>query len=75
MCCFGRGDARPWARPMKTAADLDRYFADELQGYRAGRGTIRLDPTKPLPIALIVKLVRARVAENEAKAAAPKQRR
>jgi uncharacterized protein YdhG (YjbR/CyaY superfamily) len=50
-------------------------FADELQGYRTGKGTIRLDPNKPLPKVLIKKLVKARVAENEAKAVAKKQRR
>jgi uncharacterized protein YdhG (YjbR/CyaY superfamily) len=58
--------------PMSGAV-LDQ-FADELHGYRTGKGTLRFDPAKPLPTALIKKLVKARVAENEAKAAAKKTR-
>jgi uncharacterized protein YdhG (YjbR/CyaY superfamily) len=40
---------------------------DELKGYDTSKGTIRFQPAKPLPAALIRKLVKARVAENEAK--------
>ena len=37
---------------------------DELQDYDTSKGTIRFQPDKPLPAALVRKLVKARVAEN-----------
>jgi uncharacterized protein YdhG (YjbR/CyaY superfamily) len=42
-------------------------FADELEGYRVSRGTIQFAQDKPLPAALVKKLVKACVARNEAK--------
>lgn len=38
---------------------------DELAAYDTSKGTIRLQPAKPLPTALVRKLVKARIAENE----------
>jgi uncharacterized protein YdhG (YjbR/CyaY superfamily) len=43
-------------------------FKDELKGYDLSTGTIRFPIGKPLPSALVKKLVKARVAENEARA-------
>jgi len=40
---------------------------DELKHYATSKGTIRFQADRPLPAALVRKLVRARVAENEAK--------
>ena len=44
-------------------------FAKELKPFdQSGKGTIRFTAEKPLPTALVKKIVRARVAENEARA-------
>ena len=37
---------------------------DELKGYDTSKGTIRFQADKPLPVALVRKLVKARLAEN-----------
>lgn len=40
-------------------------FKTELAGYETATGTIRFPVDKPLPAALVRKLVKARVAQNE----------
>lgn len=40
--------------------------SDELKGYKLGKASIQFSADKPLPAALVKKLVKARIAENEA---------
>jgi uncharacterized protein YdhG (YjbR/CyaY superfamily) len=42
-------------------------LADELKGYETSKGTIRFPVDKPLPAALVKKIVKMRVADNENK--------
>jgi len=42
-------------------------FKNELKGFTTSKGTIHFPTDKPLPTALIKKLVKARVAQNESK--------
>lgn len=51
------------------SAALLTTFKDELKGYRTSKGTIQFPLDKPLPTALIKRIVRARVAQKK-----PKQR-
>jgi uncharacterized protein YdhG (YjbR/CyaY superfamily) len=48
-----------------TAAIIEA-FKDELKGFSTSKGTIHFPTDKPLPTALVKKLVKARVAKNEA---------
>lgn len=42
-------------------------FADELKTYKTSKGTIQFPADKPLPAALVKKMVKARVAQNQAR--------
>ncbi|HTA48597.1 MAG TPA: DUF1801 domain-containing protein [Verrucomicrobiae bacterium] len=42
-------------------------FKNELKNFQTSKGTIRFAPNKPLAAALLKRLVKARVAENERK--------
>jgi uncharacterized protein YdhG (YjbR/CyaY superfamily) len=44
-----------------------KAFARDLAGYETSKGTIRFDPKKGLPVSLVRKIVKARLAENPAK--------
>jgi len=48
-----------------TGSGVLDQFEKELKGYRTSKGTIQFTPEKPLPDALIKKIVKARVAENK----------
>jgi uncharacterized protein YdhG (YjbR/CyaY superfamily) len=50
-----------------------KTHAADLQGYDLSTGTIRFQPDRPLPTALVQKLVRARQAENATRLAAKAQ--
>ena len=41
--------------------------SDDLKDYDTGKGTIRFQADDPLPVALLRKLVKARIAENAAR--------
>jgi uncharacterized protein YdhG (YjbR/CyaY superfamily) len=58
---------------MSTAV-VDAH-AEELASYDTAKGTVRFGAAKPLPDALVTKLVRARVAENAAAEQAAMERR
>jgi uncharacterized protein YdhG (YjbR/CyaY superfamily) len=49
-----------------TASGIQE-FKKELAGYSCSKGTIRFPLDKPLPLGLITKIVKFRVAENNAK--------
>jgi uncharacterized protein YdhG (YjbR/CyaY superfamily) len=44
-------------------------FGDELKGYKTSKGTIQFPVDKPLPKALVTRIVKARVTANEGKKA------
>lgn len=46
-------------------ASLIKSFKDELQRFETSKGTIRFALDKPLPAALLKKLVKARIADHE----------
>jgi uncharacterized protein YdhG (YjbR/CyaY superfamily) len=52
------------------SGSLTAALAEDLRGYKTSKGTIQFPVGQPLPAALVQKIVRLRVAENEAKAGA-----
>ncbi len=48
---------------LMSSSTVEAY-AEELRSYDTSKGTIRFPADKPLPVALVRKLVKARIAEN-----------
>jgi uncharacterized protein YdhG (YjbR/CyaY superfamily) len=51
--------------PMNSA--LVEEFKEELKNYKTSKGTIQFPANKPLPASLVKKMVKARVADNNAR--------
>jgi uncharacterized protein YdhG (YjbR/CyaY superfamily) len=56
--------------PVGRAKDL---YGNELKRYLSGKASVRFPIGEPLPAALITKLVKTRVEENEGKPAPPEE--
>jgi uncharacterized protein YdhG (YjbR/CyaY superfamily) len=52
-----------------TNSEVRKRFAKELEPFEVKHTTIHFSVEKPLPSALVKKIVKARIAENEARAA------
>jgi uncharacterized protein YdhG (YjbR/CyaY superfamily) len=65
LVAFGAAKNHCAFYPMSACA-LEAH-KDELKGYSTSAGTIRFQADKPLPAALVRKLVKARIAENVAR--------
>lgn len=64
LVAFGAGANHCALYPMSSSTVADHK--KELAAYETSKGTIRFLPSKPLPAALVRKLVKARIAENRA---------
>ena len=56
-------------------AGVIQKFKKDLKGYSTAKGTVRYPVDKPLPAPLVRKMLKMRIAENEAKAAKRKKAR
>jgi len=43
-----------------------KKFRNELRNFQTSKGTLHFSPDKPMPVALVKKLLKARIAENNA---------
>jgi uncharacterized protein YdhG (YjbR/CyaY superfamily) len=52
-----------------------KKFQNELSDFQTSKGTLRFSPDKPLPVALVKRLVKARIAENNDRAIKRRRKR
>jgi len=71
LVAFGASASHCAFYPMSSTTVA--AHADDLAGYETSKGTIRFPADRPLPAALVRKLVKARIAENAALVARPKK--
>jgi uncharacterized protein YdhG (YjbR/CyaY superfamily) len=62
LVAFGAGANHCAFYPM--SGTIVEAFLHELEAYETSKGTIRFQPSKPLPSGLVKKLIKARMAEN-----------
>jgi uncharacterized protein YdhG (YjbR/CyaY superfamily) len=62
LVAFGAAEHHCSLYPMSSTTVED--LKDELKNYDTSKGTIRFPADEPLPVALVQKLVKARIAEN-----------
>lgn len=65
LVAFGAATNHCSLYPLSAA--VVKELADDLKNYDTSPGTIRFPANKPLPFALVRKIVKARIAENDAK--------
>ena len=65
LVCFGAARNHCSLYPMSASVVVDHE--DLLAQHDTSKGTIRFQPDKPLPAALVRRLVKARITENRAK--------
>jgi uncharacterized protein YdhG (YjbR/CyaY superfamily) len=61
------GFLRAWANHCSFypgSSTTLKQFRDDLKGFEITKGTIRFSPDKPLPTALLKKLIKARIREK-----------
>jgi uncharacterized protein YdhG (YjbR/CyaY superfamily) len=67
LVSFGAGkNERHCSFYVQSPAVMEAH-RDELAGYDTSKGTIHFQPDKPLPARLVTKLVKARMAETDAR--------
>ena len=62
LVAFGAGANHCAFYPMSSSTV--EAHKEDLEGYETSKGTIRFQPDKPLPDAIVRKLVKARIAES-----------
>lgn len=50
-----------------TSSKTLKKFRNELRNFQTSKGTLRFSPDNPMPVALVKKLLKARIAENNAR--------
>jgi uncharacterized protein YdhG (YjbR/CyaY superfamily) len=58
------GSAKKHCALYHMSSNLLEVLARDFQGYDVSKGTIRFTPDKPLPDALVKKIVKLRIQEN-----------